>query len=100
MASALLSKPRWIAHRSAVQCSYSAIVSAIKSERFTGTKPLFAFGINAWKRISLNGYGCGTDKPRPDKSPNIVLYDYQDGRGGVHPAAFLADYCGPLQVDG
>lgn len=45
-------------------------------------------------------YGCGTDKPRPDKSPNIVLYDYQDGRGGAHPAAFLADYCGPLQVDG
>ena len=33
-------------------------------------------------------YGCGTDKPRPDKSPNIVLYDYQDGRGGAHPAAF------------
>ena len=41
-------------------------------------------------------YGCGTDKPRPDKSPNIVLYEYQDGRGGAHPAAFLADYCGPL----
>lgn len=45
-------------------------------------------------------YGCGTDKPRPDKSPNIVLYEYQDGRGGVHPADFLADYSGPLQVDG
>lgn len=45
-------------------------------------------------------YGCGTDKPRPDKSPNIVLYDYQDGRGAVHPAAFLTGYRGPLQVDG
>ena len=33
-------------------------------------------------------YGCGTDKPRPDKSPNIVLYDYQDGRGGAHPLRF------------
>lgn len=45
-------------------------------------------------------YGCGTDKPRPDKSPNIVLYDYQDGRAGAHCADFLAGYRGPLQVDG
>src|SRR5690554_6616495 len=46
-------------------------------------------------------YGCGGDKPTPDDtSPNIVLYDYQDGRGGVHPRDFLKGYRGPLQVDG
>ncbi len=45
-------------------------------------------------------YGCGTDKPKPDGSPNIVLYDYQDGRGSSHPVHFLQGYQGPLQVDG
>ncbi|MDP4537592.1 IS66 family transposase [Alkalimonas collagenimarina] len=48
-------------------------------------------------------YGCGGDKPPPDSTsppPNIVLYDYQDGRGGVHPKDFLKGYRGPLQVDG
>src|SRR5690554_6806526 len=46
-------------------------------------------------------YGCGGDKPPPDdKSPDIVLYDYQDGCGGVHPKDFLKGYRGPLQVDG
>lgn len=45
-------------------------------------------------------YGCGSEKPKPDKLPNIVLYEYQDGRGGVHPADFLAGYSGPLLVDG
>lgn len=45
-------------------------------------------------------YGCGTDKPKPDRSPNIVLYDYQDGRGSSHPVHFLQGYQGPLQVDG
>src|SRR5690606_4668845 len=46
-------------------------------------------------------YGCGGDKPPPDDtSPSIVLYDYQDGRGGVHPKDFLKGYRGPLQVDG
>ncbi|PWW06865.1 transposase [Pseudidiomarina tainanensis] len=46
-------------------------------------------------------YGCGGDKPPPDgTSQNIVLYDYQDGRGGVHPKDFLKGYRGPLQVDG
>ena len=46
-------------------------------------------------------YGCGGDKPPPDStSLNIVLYDYQDGRAGVHPKDFLKGYRGPLQVDG
>ncbi|TDP26441.1 transposase IS66 family protein [Idiomarina aquatica] len=48
-------------------------------------------------------YGCGTDKPPPGNTsspPNIVLYDYQDGRGGSHPKDFLQGYRGPLQVDG
>ncbi|TDP28187.1 transposase IS66-like protein [Idiomarina aquatica] len=47
-------------------------------------------------------YGCGGDKPPPDSTspPNIALYDYQDGRGGVHPKDFLKGYRGPLQVDG
>ena len=45
-------------------------------------------------------YGCGTDKPKPDGLPNIVLYDYQDGRGSSHPVHFLQGYQGPLQVDG
>jgi transposase len=34
-------------------------------------------------------YGCG-----------IVLFDYQDGRGGKHPKAYLNDYNGYLHVDG
>lgn len=29
-----------------------------------------------------------------------MLYDYQDGRGGIHPNTFLAGYHGVLQVDG
>lgn len=49
-------------------------------------------------------YGCGGDKPIPignnPPTPNIVLYDYQDGRGGVHPNNFLNSYTGVLQVDG
>ena len=48
-------------------------------------------------------YGCGGDKPPPDSTsppPNIVLYDYQDGRAGSHPKDFLQGYRGPLQVDG
>ena len=48
-------------------------------------------------------YGCGVDKPANtlgDSPPNIVLYDYQDGRGGVHPNNFLMDFSGLLQVDG
>lgn len=47
-------------------------------------------------------YGCGGDKPPPDSAspPNIVLYDYQDSRGGIHPKDFLKGYRGPLQVDG
>ena len=48
-------------------------------------------------------YGCGIDKPANklcDSPPNIVLYDYQDGRGGVHPNNFLTGFSGLLQVDG
>ncbi|MGB5856745.1 MAG: IS66 family transposase [Oceanisphaera sp.] len=50
-------------------------------------------------------YGCGGDKPvaplnEGPSPPNIVLYDYQDGRGGIHPNTFLAGYHGLLQVDG
>ena len=49
-------------------------------------------------------YGCGGDKPIPignnPPTPNIVLYDYQDGRGGVHPNNFLNSYTGVLQIDG
>lgn len=49
-------------------------------------------------------YGCGGDKPIPIGNspplPNIVLYDYQDSRGGVHPNHFLSGYTGLLQVDG
>ncbi|WP_319781846.1 IS66 family transposase [Oceanisphaera sp. IT1-181] len=50
-------------------------------------------------------YGCGGDKPAESLNnmpspPNIVLYDYQDGRGGIHPNTFLAGYHGLLHVDG
>ncbi|GGB53160.1 hypothetical protein GCM10011502_27940 [Oceanisphaera marina] len=50
-------------------------------------------------------YGCGGDKPAESlnnvpSSPNIVLYDYQGGRGGIHPNTFLAGYHGVLQDDG
>lgn len=47
-------------------------------------------------------YGCGTDGP-PSlrvKTPNIVLYDYQDSRAGACPSAYLRGYRGLLQVDG
>ena len=30
----------------------------------------------------------------------IVLYEYQEGRGGIYPAAFLKDFHGYLQTDG
>jgi transposase len=32
--------------------------------------------------------------------PDIILYDYQPGRGGEHPEAFLAGFKGYLQTDG
>lgn len=45
-------------------------------------------------------YGCGEDKKSADGPPNIVLYDYQDGRAGTCPQTFLKGYTGLLQVDG
>jgi transposase len=32
--------------------------------------------------------------------PDIILYDYQPGRGGVHPSRFLAGFTGYLHTDG
>jgi len=32
--------------------------------------------------------------------PDIILYDYQTGRGGVHPETFLTGFKGYLQTDG
>ncbi len=45
-------------------------------------------------------YGCGADKKSADGPPNIVLYDYQNGRAGACPETFLQGYAGLLQVDG
>jgi transposase len=42
-------------------------------------------------------YGCGLEA---STDPKLVLFDYQDGRGGQHPINFLAGYAGYLQVDG
>lgn len=42
-------------------------------------------------------YGCGMES---SAGPKLVLFDYQDGRGGKHPKAFLNGYNGYLQVDG
>ncbi len=42
-------------------------------------------------------YGCGMES---SVGPKLVLFDYQDGRGGKHPKAYLTDYTGYLQVDG
>jgi transposase len=42
-------------------------------------------------------YGCGLEA---STGPKLVLFDYQDGRGGQHPINFLAGYAGYLQVDG
>jgi len=43
------------------------------------------------------GYGCGMES---SAGPKLVLFDYQDGRVGKHPKAYLNDYNGYLQVDG
>lgn len=45
-------------------------------------------------------YGCGGDSPVAGQPPNIVLYDYQDGRGEACPGEFLHGYHGWLQADG
>lgn len=45
-------------------------------------------------------YGCGGDTPEEGKPPNIVLYDYQDGRNAENPVCYLQGYGGYLQVDG
>lgn len=49
-------------------------------------------------------YNCGADSPNgrsvDDTTPNIVLYDYQASRAGVHPATFLQSFKGYLSVDG
>lgn len=42
-------------------------------------------------------YGCGLESSTGAK---LVLFDYQDGRGGKHPRAYLDGYNGYLQVDG
>ncbi|WP_445428834.1 IS66 family transposase [Alishewanella sp. HL-SH05] len=42
-------------------------------------------------------YGCGIESSTGAK---LVLFDYQDGRGGKHPKAYLDGYTGYLQVDG
>jgi transposase len=42
-------------------------------------------------------YGCGMES---STGPKLVLFDYQDGRGGKHPKAYLNGYTGYLQVDG
>lgn len=42
-------------------------------------------------------YGCGMES---SSGPKLVLFDYQDGRGGKYPKAYLAGYTGYLQVDG
>ena len=34
-----------------------------------------------------------------DEGPRIVVFDYQTGRAGAHPRAFLADWRGALMVD-
>lgn len=34
------------------------------------------------------------------EGPSIILYDYQETRGGIHPKKFLAGFKGYLQVDG
>jgi transposase len=48
-------------------------------------------------------YCTGTDSPEAQMAvglPNIVLYDYQNSRGGQCPKDYLGDYRGYLQVDG
>lgn len=48
-------------------------------------------------------YCTGTDSPEAQVAPdlpNIVLYDYQNSRGGQCPVDYLGDYRGYLQVDG
>ena len=51
-------------------------------------------------------YCCGTDGPTVNNHtstsnpPNIVIYDYQSGRGAEHPINFLQGYHQYLQVDG
>ncbi|EIF32079.1 transposase [Burkholderia sp. Ch1-1] len=35
-----------------------------------------------------------------DSEQPVVLFDYQTGRGQVHPKAFLGDYAGTLMTDG
>uniref|UniRef100_UPI00404875CE IS66 family transposase n=1 Tax=Rheinheimera sp. TaxID=1869214 RepID=UPI00404875CE len=42
-------------------------------------------------------YGCGLES---STGPKLVLFDYQDGRGGKHPKAYLDGYKGYLHVDG
>ena len=46
-------------------------------------------------------YCTGTDSPQPNNLiPNIVLYDYQAGRGGKCAVHYLDGYTRYLQVDG
>jgi hypothetical protein len=35
-----------------------------------------------------------------DSEQPVVLFEYQQGRGGEHPRAFLGDYAGTLMTDG
>lgn len=49
-------------------------------------------------------YNCGVDSPegklKGSDIPNIVLFDYQPTRAGIHPKTFLDGYTGYLNVDG
>lgn len=45
-------------------------------------------------------YCSGIDGPSESAVPNIVVYDYQPSRHGVHAANYLKGFSGYLQVDG
>lgn len=45
-------------------------------------------------------YCTGSDVPTQSAVPNIVLFDYQSGRGGQCAVDYLGGYNGYLQVDG
>lgn len=98
---------RWLIKISSQLTSLYERMHALMLEQsalWSDDTPVKVIGVDK-SQCTMWVYGCGGDKPErlPNNTaapPNIVLYDYQDGRGGIHPNTFLTGYHGLLQVDG
>ncbi|AJX32166.1 IS66 family transposase [Burkholderia oklahomensis] len=79
---------------------YEALKQILRSQWLihgdeTTVQALKEQGRNAQDKSYMWVYRSAADSEQP-----VVLFEYQQGRGGEHPRAFLGDYAGVLMSDG